>query len=61
MEMIYRGVHYNSAPAQAEVIDAPVVGTYRGLAFRLHRTMRLPTIHHVLHLIYRGAPNEVAY
>ena len=61
MEMVYRGVHYNYTPVQAEIADVPVAGKYRGSSFRLHRAVRLPNVHHILHLIYRGAPNEVAY
>lgn len=61
MKMIYRGVHYNYTPAQAEVVDAPVLGKYRGSSFSLHQAIRLPNMHHFFHLIYRGAPNEVAY
>jgi hypothetical protein len=61
MKLVYRGVHYNYTPASTEVIDTPIVGQYRGSAFKLHQALRLPNVDHILHLIYRGAPNEVAY
>lgn len=61
MQLVYRGIRYNAAPAQVDVVDAPVTGQYRGATVTFHQPAKLSTLQQVLHLIYRGIAFDEAF
>lgn len=58
MELMYRGVRYQAAPALVKIEDTPQVGQYRGSTIHFHKPAPMPALHRILHLVYRGVGFE---
>jgi hypothetical protein len=60
MQLVYRGIHYNTASTHVDVVDLPVSGQYRGSAIKFHHPAKLLAVKQILHLIYRGVAFDEA-
>lgn len=54
MKLTYRGHSYNYEPAPVDLVESPLVGTYRGQAYSISYPRHIPVPQPVKALKYRG-------